>query len=329
MESFQYQEAKTVDAALSVNASQSGGKFVAGGTTLIDLMKLNVETPRLIVDINRLPLTQVESSSDGGVKIGAMVRNSDLANHELIKQRYPVLSQALLSGASPQLRNMATTGGNLLQRTRCYYFRDTAYTACNKRNPGSGCAAMDGFNRIHAILGTSEHCIATNPSDMAVAMMALEATVHTQGSKGERSIPLRQFYRLPGNTPQIENVLEPNELITYVTLPPLAAGTKSYYLKLRDRAAYEFALSSAAVVVQTTGGRIQRARMALGGVGTIPWRSPEAEQALEGKPANDDTFKTAAQAAVAGAHPMHDNAFKVKLVQLCLWRALRVATQQS
>jgi xanthine dehydrogenase YagS FAD-binding subunit len=329
MESFRYEEAKTVDAALSARAAQEGSRFVAGGTTLIDLMKLNVETPELIVDINRLPLTQVETTSDGGVKVGAMVRNSDLANHELIKQRYPVLSQALLSGASPQLRNMATTGGNLLQRTRCYYFRDTAYTACNKRNPGSGCAAMDGFNRIHAILGTSEQCIATHPSDMAVAMMALEAVVHTLGAKGERTIPLREFYRLPGNTPNVENVLEPNELITYVTLPALASGTKSYYLKLRDRASYEFALSSAAVVVHTDGSRIQRARVALGGVGTVPWRSPEAEQALEGKTANEESFTNAAKAALAGARPLHDNAFKVKLAQLCLVRALRVVTQQS
>ncbi len=329
MESFRYEEAKTVDAALSARAGQQDGRFVAGGTTLIDLMKLNVETPTLVVDINRLPLTQVESSSDGGVKVGAMVRNSDLANHELIKQRYPVLSQALLSGASPQLRNMATTGGNLLQRTRCYYFRDTAYAACNKRNPGSGCAAMDGFNRIHAILGTSEHCIATHPSDMAVAMMALEAVVHTQGSKGERSIQLHEFYRLPGNTPNIENVLEANELITYVTLPALANGTRSYYLKLRDRASYEFALSSAAVVIQTDGSRILRARVALGGVGTVPWRSPDAEQELEGKAVNENTFNSAAKAALAGARPLHDNAFKVKLAQLCLVRALRVVTQQS
>ena len=327
MESFQYEQVKTVDAAVAARPAQRGGKFVAGGTTLIDLMKLNVETPQVIVDINPLPLTKVESASDGGVKIGAMVRNSDLANHELIKQRYPVLSQALLSGASPQLRNMATTGGNLLQRTRCYYFRDTAYKACNKRNPGSGCAAMDGFNRIHAILGTSEHCIATHPSDMAVAMMALEAVVHTEGAKGERSIALDKFYRVPGNTPNIETVLEPNELITFVTLPALASGTRSYYLKLRDRASYEFALSSAAVVVKLDGDRVERARVALGGVGTIPWRSREAEQALEGKSANEETFKRAAKAAMAGARPLHDNAFKVKLVQLCLTRALRVVTQ--
>jgi len=329
MNAFQYKDAANAEAAISASGAQPGGKFVAGGTTLIDLMKLEVETPRVLVDINRLPLTQLETTSDGGMRIDAMVRNSDLANQELIKQRYPVLSQALLSGASPQLRNMATTGGNLLQRTRCYYFRDVAYAACNKRNPGSGCAAMDGYNRIHAILGTSDHCIATNPSDMAVAMMALQAVVHTQGAKGNRDIPLNQFYRLPGNTPHIETVLEPNELITYVTLPALPEGTRSYYLKLRDRASYEFALSSAAVVLQVSGGNIQNAQIALGGVGTIPWRSREAEQALQGKAANEETFKNAAQAAMANARPLHDNAFKVKLAQLCLRRALRVATQQS
>jgi xanthine dehydrogenase YagS FAD-binding subunit len=329
MQSFQYQDAKTVDDAVSANGGIAGAKFVAGGTTLIDLMKLNVETPQTLVDINRLPLTGVESTSGGGVKIGAMVRNSDLANHELIQKRYPVLSQALRSGASPQLRNMATTGGNLLQRTRCYYFRDTAYAACNKRNPGSGCAAIDGFNRIHAILGTSEHCIATHPSDMAVAMMALEATVHTQGSSGSRSIALDEFYLVPGNTPQKENVLAPGELITHVTLPALADGTRSYYLKLRDRASYEFALSSAAVVVRVSDGRIRSARVALGGVATKPWRSREAEKELEGHPVGEKTFQAAASAAVRGARPLHDNAFKLKLVQLCLVRALRVVTTEA
>jgi xanthine dehydrogenase YagS FAD-binding subunit len=329
MQSFQYQDAKTVDDAVSANGGIAGAKFVAGGTTLIDLMKLNVETPQTLVDINRLPLTGVESTSDGGVQIGAMVRNSDLANHELIQKRYPVLSQALRSGASPQLRNMATTGGNLLQRTRCYYFRDTAYAACNKRNPGSGCAAIDGFNRIHAILGTSEHCIATHPSDMAVAMMALEATVHTQGSSGSRSIALDEFYLVPGNTPQKENVLAPGELITHVTLPALADGTHSYYLKLRDRASYEFALSSAAVVVRVSDGRIRSARVALGGVATKPWRSREAEKELEGHPVGEKTFQAAASAAVRGARPLHDNAFKLKLVQLCLVRALRVVTTEA
>ncbi|MGA7851922.1 MAG: xanthine dehydrogenase family protein subunit M, partial [Candidatus Acidiferrales bacterium] len=248
MDAFQFIQAKTVDSALNGAPAQAGAKFVAGGTTLIDLMKLNVERPKTVVDINGLPLTQVESTPDGGLKIGAMVRNSNLAHDATVQKRYAVLSEALLSGASPQLRNMATTGGNLLQRTRCYYFRDTAY-ACNKRNPGSGCAAIDGFNRIHAILGTSEHCIATHPSDMAVAMMALEAIVLIQGASGNRSVPLNEFYLLPGSTPQRENVLAPGELITHVTLPALPEGTRSHYLKLRDRASYEFALASAAVVV--------------------------------------------------------------------------------
>ena len=227
MESFRYTQVKTPSDAISSQAGQSSAKFVAGGTTLIDLMKLNVERPTALVDINPLPLAQVEVAADGSLKIGAMVRNSDLANHEAVRTRYAVLSQALLSGASPQLRNMATTGGNLLQRTRCYYFRDTAYTACNKRNPGSGCAALDGYNRIHAVLGTSEHCIATHPSDMAVAMMALDATVHTQSAKGERSVPIDEFYLVPGNTPQKETLLEPGELVTYVTLPKLESDTRS------------------------------------------------------------------------------------------------------
>ena len=328
MESFRYQQADTVNAALAANAPQAEGKFVAGGTTLIDLMKLNVETPRVLVDINPLPLAQIESTIDGGMKIGAMVRNSDLANHDAIKQRYTVLSQALLSGASPQLRNMATTGGNLLQRTRCYYFRDTAYAACNKRNPGSGCAAIDGYNRMHAILGTSEHCIATHPSDMDVALMALEATVHTQGPKGERSIPLDEFYLVPGNTPQKETVLEPGELITYVTLPRLASGTRSYYLKLRDRASYEFALASAAVVVQMNGGTFS-------GCG-LPWavsapsRGDRARRNRRWKAKLPTTRRFGRSSGGAGgARPLHDNAFKVKLAQLCLRRALRVATQTS
>ena len=288
-------------------------------------MKLNVETPKTLVDINLLPLDKVEATPEGGLKIGAMVRNSDLAWNAEVKSRYTVLSLALLSGASPQLRNMATTGGNLLQRTRCYYFRDTTY-ACNKRQPGSGCSAIDGFHRIHAILGTSEHCIATHPSDMAVAMMALEATVHT---KNGRAIALDEFYRTPGTTPNIENVLEPGELITYVTLPKLAEGTKSYYLKLRDRAQYEFALASAAVVAETSGGKIKRIRVAMGGVGTRPWRSREAEQALEGKAADEKNFRAAADAALKNAKPLHDNAFKVELAKRALVRAFTVATQQT
>jgi xanthine dehydrogenase YagS FAD-binding subunit len=326
MEAFQFNQAKTVSSALEAVRSQTEAKFVAGGTTLVDLMKLNVEIPKKVVDINSLPLTQIESTPDGGLKIGAMVRNSDLAHDETVQQRYTVLSEALLSGASPQLRNMATTGGNLLQRTRCYYFRDTAYP-CNKREPGSGCPAIDGFNRIHAILGTSEHCIATHPSDMAVAMMALEAVVHIQGAHGERNVPLNDFYLLPGSTPNRENVLALGDLITYVTLPPLTNGTRSHYLKLRDRASYEFALSSAAVVALLSGHRIQRVRIALGGVGTKPWRSMEAEQVLEGCEASENNFRAAAEAALKDAKPRHDNAFKVELAKRCLTRTLKNVTQ--
>ena len=253
-------------------------RFIAGGTTLLDLMKLNVETPARLLDINRLPLDKIEATPDGGLKIGATVRNSDLAHDPTVQRDYAVLSQALLAGASAQLRNMATTAGNLLQRTRCVYFRDTAMP-CNKREPGTGCPAITGSNRTLAILGTSEHCIATNPSDMCVAMAALEATIHVQGPKGSRAIPFGDFHLLPGNTPHRETVLEPGDLITHVTLPPPVAGSKQVYLKLRDRASYEFALASAAVVLtRCAGGKVTRARIALGGVGTKPWRSPEAEK---------------------------------------------------
>lgn len=323
MQAFRFTQAKTVDAALT-----PGGRFLAGGTTLIDLMKLDVETPAQVVDINLLPLDRVEASADGGLKIGALVRNSDLANHSDVKERYTVLSQALLSGASPQLRNMATTGGNLLQRTRCYYFRDTGY-ACNKRQPGSGCSAIDGFNRIHAVLGGSENCVATHPSDMAVAMMALEATVHTRRAKGERAIALADFYLVPGSTPDRENVLEPGELITSVTLPKLPAGTKSHYLKLRDRAQYEFALASAAVVATVEAGHVRRIRIAMGGVGTKPWRSHEAEAALEGKTANEQNFHAAAETALRGAKPLRYNGFKIELAKRALVRALTVTTQTA
>ncbi|HEY3930563.1 MAG TPA: xanthine dehydrogenase family protein subunit M [Candidatus Koribacter sp.] len=326
MQTFHYKKSTNVEGAVA-----SGGphaSFIAGGTTLVDLMKLNVMRPAMLVDINALPLDKIERTPDGGLRIGAMVRNSDLAHDATVEKEFPVLSQALLSGASPQLRNMATTGGNLLQRTRCYYFRDTAY-ACNKRAPGSGCAAMDGYNRIHAILGTSEHCIATHPSDMAVAMMALEAVVHIRGAKGERAVPLNEFYRLPGNTPQIENVLEPGDLITHVTIPALPEGARSHYLKRRDRASYEFALASAAVITQVQGRNLQHVRVALGGVGTMPWRSKEAEQALDGKPANEESFREAAEVALRGAKPLHDNAFKVELAKRTLVRALKVATQAA
>jgi xanthine dehydrogenase YagS FAD-binding subunit len=324
MQAFQYEKVDDIGRALNA-ASAPHAKFVAGGTTLIDLMKLNVERPTTLVDINPLALDKVEKLPDGGLKIGAMVRNSDLAHDAEVQKQYTVLSEALLSGASPQLRNTATTGGNLLQRTRCYYFRDISY-ACNKREPGSGCSAIDGHNRIHAVLGTSEHCVATHPSDMAVAMMALEATVHIRGPQGERAVPLNHFYFVPGSTPNRENVLAAGELITHVTLPPLAAGTRSHYLKRRDRASYEFALASAAVVMQAEGTRIRRVRVAMGGIGTKPWRSLEAEKALEGREASEQNFRVAAEAALRGAKPLHNNAFKVELAKRTLMRALKSVT---
>jgi xanthine dehydrogenase YagS FAD-binding subunit len=328
MQTFQYVKASSIEKAL---ASGGSGKFIAGGTTLVDLMKLSVESPSALVDINPLPLNKIETLPDGGLRIGAMVRNSDLAWNEDVQKSYAVLSQALLSGASPQLRNMATTGGNLMQRTRCAYFREPSAGApggygCNKRRAGTGCAAMEGFNRMHAILGTSDHCIATHPSDMCVAMAALEAVIHVEGPKGKRTIAFEEFHKLPGDTPQIENALEPGELITHVDLPKPVEGTRSVYLKLRDRASYEFALASAAVVVRVEGGHIRYARVAMGGVGTKPWRSHEAEHALMGKPADAHTFRTAAEAALAQARPRQDNGFKVELTKRCIVRALKLAT---
>lgn len=317
--------AASAAAAKSKTAQQGADvRFVAGGTTLIDLMKLNVETPSRLVDINRLPLGKIETASDGGLKIGATVRNADLAFHPAVQKDYAVLSQALLSGASAQLRNMATTAGNLLQRTRCVYFRDTAMP-CNKREPGTGCPAITGFNRTLAILGTSESCIATNPSDMCVAMVALEAVIHVQGAKGSRAIPIGDFHLLPGSTPQRETVLEPGDLITHVTLPPPVAGSKQVYLKLRDRASYEFALASAAIVLTLGGGNVTRARVAMGGVGTKPWRSPEAEAALVGKPADAASFRAAAEAALRGAKPRSENGYKVELAKRCVAHALQTA----
>jgi xanthine dehydrogenase YagS FAD-binding subunit len=288
-------------------------------------MKLNVERPSQLVDINRLPLDQVEKLPDGRLRIGATVRNSDLAHHPAVASDYAVLSQALLSGASAQLRNMATTGGNLLQRTRCMYFRNEAMV-CNKRTPGSGCSAIEGDNRTLAILGTSKECIATNPSDMNVALTALEATIHIQGPKGERDVAIGDFFLTPGSTPQRETVLEAGELITFVTLPAPKAGSKQVYLKLRDRASYEFALSSAAIVVVVNGGKLEYVRVALGGVGTKPWRSLEAERALHGKTADEKLFRQAAEAALHGAQPQSENGFKVQLAKRCITHALTLAT---
>jgi xanthine dehydrogenase YagS FAD-binding subunit len=319
--------AAAVATAAQAKTAQQGAdvRFVAGGTTLIDLMKLNVETPARLIDINRLPLDKTEATPAGGLKIGATVRNSDLAHHPTVQRDYAVLSQALLAGASAQLRNMATTAGNLLQRTRCMYFRDTAMP-CNKREPGTGCPAITGSNRTLAVLGTSEHCIATNPSDMCVAMAALEATIHVQGPKGSRAIPIGDFHLLPGSTPNRETVLEPGDLVTHVTLPPPRSGSKQVYLKLRDRASYEFALASAAVVIIIAGGNVTHARIALGGVGTKPWRSREAEAALAGKPANAANFRKAAEAAMRDAKPQSENKFKIELAKRCLTHALQIAT---
>jgi xanthine dehydrogenase YagS FAD-binding subunit len=324
MEMFTYTKAAEVPQALQA-AAQPQAKFIAGGTTLLDLMKLNVERPNQLVDINLLPLNQVEKLPGGGLKIGALVRNSDLAHDPTVQSDYSVLSQALLSGASAQLRNMATTGGNLLQRTRCMYFRNDAM-ACNKRAPGSGCSAIEGDNRTLAILGTSKECIATNPSDMNVALTALEATIHIQGAKGERAVPIGDFFLLPGSTPHRETVLEPGELITFVSLPAPKAGSKQVYLKLRDRASYEFALSSAAIVAVIAGGKLDFVRVALGGVGTKPWRSLEAEKVLHGKIPDEKTYREAAEAALRGAQPQSENGFKVSLAKRCITHALTLAT---
>jgi xanthine dehydrogenase YagS FAD-binding subunit len=331
MHTFQFirpaDAAAAVAAAAQAKTAQQGAdvRFVAGGTTLLDLMKLRVETPARVIDINRLPLDKIETTLEGGLKIGATVRNSDLAHHASVQRDYAVLSQAILAGASAQLRNMATTAGNLLQRTRCMYFRDPAML-CNKRELGTGCPAITGANRMLAILGTSDHCIATNPSDMCVAMAALEATIHVQGTNGARAIPIGDFHVLPGSTPHRETVLEPGDLITHVTLPTPIAGSRQVYLKLRDRTSYEFALASAAVVLTVEVGRVTRARIALGGVGTKPWRSPEAEAALVGGPVNQANFRKAAAAALHDATPQSENAFKIELAKRCLTHALQMAT---
>ena len=335
MELFELVTAQTVPEAVKAQArsstAQNGAdvRFIAGGTNLIDYMKLNVERPRQLVDINSLPLDKIEKTADGGLNLGALARNADVAHDPTVKAQYAVLSQALLAGASPQLRNMATTGGNLLQKTRCVYYRDTA-TPCNKREPGSGCFAIGGYNRMLAILGTSEHCIASNPSDQNVALMALDAVVHIEGLKGQRTVPIVEFYLVPGSTPQRETVLEPGDLVTHLTLPKLPDGTKSVYLKLRDRASYEFALASAAIVMkQDTGGKIEFIRVAMGGVGTKPWRSPEAEKALLGKVPTPSNFRAAAESALHGAKPQSQNAFKVELAKRCLVHAMGQASQNA
>lgn len=325
MRDFAFHRSTTVTDALSAHGADTSASYLAGGTTLIDLVKLDVMRPQRVIDINRLPLDRIEALSDGGLRIGAMVRNSDLAWHDAVRQRYPVLSAALLSGASPQLRNMATTAGNLMQRTRCPYFRD-AISPCNKREPGSGCAAIDGYNRSHAILGVSDACIATHPSDMCVALAALDAVVVLQGPQGERRVPLLEFHLLPGKTPQLEHALHADELITAVLLPPPPAGARQQYLKIRDRESYEFALVSVAALVARDGNRIKDARLALGGVGTKPWRAQSAEGLLRGSVAAPPTFHAAAESALQGASPRQHNAFKATLARRAIVRVLQDLT---
>jgi len=309
-------------AAAIKSSAAKGSKYIAGGTNLVDLMKLDIEMPTALVDINGFDaLKKIDVLPDGRIRVGALVKNSALAWHPEIMQKFPMLSQALLSGASPQLRNMATTGGNMLQRTRCYYFYDPAFP-CNKRAPGTGCPAIDGYNRNHAVLGTSDHCIAAHPSDMCVALAAIDPQVFLHGPSGERTIAFTTLHRLPGTTPHLENTLLPGEMITAIELPALPFAAKSHYLKVRDRASYEFALASAAVALDIQGGAIRAARVALGGVGTKPWRSLIAEKTLTGATANEATYKIAAAAALDGATPHKHNAFKIELARRTLVRAL-------
>jgi len=321
MTPFDYVRADGPAAAVNQVAGSPGAAFLAGGTGLIDLMKLYVERHDRLVDVGRLPFDQVEATDGGGVRIGANVRNSDLAYHELVRTRYPVLSEALLSGASPQLRNMATVGGNVMQRTRCPYFRD-GFSPCNKRAPGTGCSAKDGYNRPNAVLGVSEQCIAAHPSDMCVALVILDATVRTQGPKGERAIPFADFHLPPGDTPDRETVLEHGELITAIDLPAAPWATRSTYLKVRDRASYEFALASAAVALEVADGVIKTARIGLGGVATRPWRAADAEKVLVGQKPTPEAFAAAGEAATKGAVPRQFNGFKVALARRVVARAL-------
>jgi len=327
MINFQYARATDVADAVRQIAADPDAKFIAGGTNLIDLMKEDVARPARLIDISRLPLKTVEETA-GGLRIGALVPNSDLAYHPAVAQRYPLLSSAILAGASQQLRNMASTGGNLLQRTRCFYFYDTA-TPCNKREPGSGCSAINGINRINAILGTSESCIATHPSDMCVALAALEAKVHVTGPGGERVIAFADFHRLPGNTPQLDTNLHPNEIVTAVELPPKGFAANYSYLKIRDRLSYAFALVSVAAALELEGETIKDARLALGGVAHKPWRDAAAEAALRGQAANRATFRHAADLLLRDAKGFAHNGFKIDLARRAILRTLAQAARAT
>ena len=326
MINFEYTRATDVADAVRRMAADPRAKFIAGGTNLIDLMKEDVERPAQLIDISRLPLNKVEETAEGGLRIGALVPNSSLAYHPLIEQRYPMLASAILAGASAQLRNMASTGGNLLQRTRCYYFYDTA-TPCNKREPGTGCSAIKGLNRIHAILGASEACVATHPSDMCVALAALEATMHVTGPAGERAIAFADFHRLPGNTPQQDTNLHPDEIVTAVELPGRGFSKNYTYLKIRDRLSYAFALVSAAAGLELESGVIKEARLALGGIAHKPWRDAAAESALRGEAPNQAAFAQAADLILRDAKGLEHNAFKIDLARRVIARALTQAAQ--
>jgi xanthine dehydrogenase YagS FAD-binding subunit len=322
--SISYERARDVAQAIEL-ARAPGARFIGGGTNLLDLYKSGIERPLRLVDVSRLALDGIDELPGGGLRIGATASNTAVANHPLVRQRYRLLSEALLGGASPQLRNMATVGGNLLQRTRCYYFTDPTLGPCNKRTPGSGCAARDGYNRIHAILGASDQCIATNPSDMNVALCALDAVVRLQGPGGERSVPLAGFHRLPEDRPQDDAVIVPGELVTAVDLPPPRFGAHTHFLKVRDRASYAFALVSVAAAIDLQEGLVADVRVVLGGVAHKPWRAHGAEDQLRGQPLSGDALRRAGEAAVAGARPYQHNAFKVELARRAVQRALRVA----
>jgi len=328
MNPFRYERARDASSAVALLAQAPNGVFLAGGTNLVDHMRLGVREPDLLVDITHLPYDRIETLPDGGVRIGALVRNADLAADRTIRTRYPLLAQALLAGASGQLRNLATTGGNLLQRTRCVYFQDVS-KPCNKREPGSGCPARAGYHRELAILGTSQSCIATHPSDMAVALAALDASVRVLGPQGERTIPLVEFYRLPGDEPQRDTVLEHGELITAVDLPPLPFATRSHYRKVRDRVSYAFALISVAAALDVAGGVVRDVRIALGGVAPVPWRAVRAEAVLRGAPATEEVFGRVAEAELADAQPLPGNAFKIPLARNVLVRTLLDLTTEE
>jgi xanthine dehydrogenase YagS FAD-binding subunit len=319
---FDYERAADASGAVAAVAARPGAAFLGGGTNLVDHMKLGIASPDLLVDVTRLGHDAVEPRPDGGLRIGAAVRNADLAADRLVRERFPVLSQALLAGASGQLRNLATTGGNLLQRTRCVYFQDVT-TPCNKRSPGAGCSALDGYTRYHAILGASEHCVATHPSDMAVALVALDAVVEVEGPGGPRRIAVADLHRLPGDAPHRDTVLEHSELITAVELPALPFAARSAYRKVRDRASYAFALVSVAAALEVRDGTVRDARIALGGVAHKPWRARAAEDALRGGDATEDAFRAAAEAELAAAAPLRDNAFKVPMARNALVAVLR------